>query len=364
MAFAKFPTFLILFLMQTSAHAASFQFLGWRSLQPKATDGKIQELSWVISMPGVWKEGTQWIPSWNLKGTEAHELSIEVELLFEDGHQSSYGFGVWNRQDQKRGEQGLRTSVNGQNDAYGAVYTDTLILKKTAHVARWTLQSAFISSSKPQLKLFGVCVGLPESESSPTQFLPNEGEWSIEVPPLCQFDYLGGKVWCSPTSVTMIMQYWSKMMGVDSWRYTVPETSAKVFDPGWPGTGNWSFNVAHAGGHDGLRSWVCRLASLDSLIHLLRLGVPVAASVSYDLLKGKSSKGDNDGHLVVVAGWDQSQHVIVNDPAKCPIVRTKYPVDTFMRGWNASHRTVYIILPNGLNMPEELTEVQWMDSAS
>ena len=46
------------------------------------------------------------------------------------------------------------------------------------------------------------------------------------------------------------------------------------------------------------------------------------------------------------------------------MVRTKYPVNAFMRGWNASHRTVYIILPNGLNMPEELTEIQWMDSAS
>ena len=84
----------------------------------------------------------------------------------------------------------------------------------------------------------------------------------------------------------------------------------------------------------------------------------------YDLLKGKATKGDNDGHLVVVSGWDQSQHVIVNDPAKCPMVRTSLPCKCFLRGWNASHRTVYIILPNGLNMPEELTEIQWMDSAS
>ncbi len=364
MSLATFPTFLLLFLMQTSAHAASFQFLGWRSLQPHVTEGSFQERSWEISIPGDWQEGTQWIPSWNVKGIGEHDLSIDVELVFEDGHQSSYSFGHWNRQAQKRGEQGSRTSVNGQNDAYGAVHTDTLILKKTAHVARWTLGSAVQSLSEPQLKLFGVCVGRPGSEPSPSPLLPSDDGWSVEVPPLCQFDYLGGKVWCSPTSVTMIMQYWSKMKGMDSWHYAVPETSAKVFDPGWPGTGNWSFNVAHAGGHDGLRSWVCRLASLDSLIHLLRLGVPVAASVSYDLLKGKATKGDNDGHLVVVSGWDQSQHVIVNDPAKCPMVRTKYPVNAFMRGWNASHRTVYIILPNGLNMPEELTEIQWMDSAS
>ena len=147
----------------------------------------------------------------------------------------------------------------------------------------------------------------------------------------------------------MIMQYWSKMKGMDSWHYAVPETSAKVFDPGWPGTGNWSFNVAHAGGHDGLRSWVCRLASLDSLIHLLRLGVPVAASVSADLLKGKATKGDNDGHLVVVSGWDQSQHVIVNDPAKCPMVRTKCPCKCF-------HERLECIPSDCLHHPTQWTE--------
>ena len=130
MSLAKFPTFLLLFLMQTSAHAASFQFLGWRSLQPHVTEGSFQERSWEISIPGDWQEGTQWIPSWNVKGIGEHDLSIDVELVFEDGHQSSYSFGHWNRQAQKRGEQGSRTSVNGQNDAYGVVYTDTLILKK------------------------------------------------------------------------------------------------------------------------------------------------------------------------------------------------------------------------------------------
>ena len=100
--------------------------------------------------------------------------------------------------------------MNGQNDAIGVVYTDTLILKNGAcgPMDTWISRSVFIGT---QLKLFGVCVGRPGSEPSPSPLLPSDDGWSVEVPPLCQFDYLGGKVWCSPTSVTMIMQYWSKM---------------------------------------------------------------------------------------------------------------------------------------------------------
>ena len=84
MSLAKFPTFLLLFLMQTSAHAASFQFLGWRSLQPHVTEGSFQERSWEISIPGDWQEGLSG-SLLEYEGIGEHDLSIDVELASKMG---------------------------------------------------------------------------------------------------------------------------------------------------------------------------------------------------------------------------------------------------------------------------------------
>jgi len=99
---------------------------------------------------------------------------------------------------------------------------------------------------------------------------------------------------------------------------------------------------------------------MESLFSLIEKGIPVAISVSYDLLKGKAVKGNNDGHLIVMTGWDQEGRILVNDPARCPQVNTSYSVEAFVRAWNASHRTVYLILPDQIELPEGLLEIEWL----
>ena len=89
------------------------------------------------------------------------------------------------------------------------------------------------------------------TESGPEMILP--------VPTRSQLDYAGGGAWCSPTSVSMVLSYWSMQLGRSDLNRDVPEVAAAVYDPGWPGTGNWSFNTAYAGSFPGMRAYVTRL---------------------------------------------------------------------------------------------------------
>jgi hypothetical protein len=74
----------------------------------------------------------------------------------------------------------------------------------------------------------------------------------------------------------------------------------------------------------------------------------VVASVSFDLLNGKP-KDEGNGHLVVVVGFTRTGDVVVNDPWPNPrhenSVRKTFPRKNFIRAWERSHRTVYLIRP-------------------
>jgi uncharacterized protein YvpB len=343
---------------ETDEHG--FRFIGWTQLSPVKSQSSDGSTIYEARIDGAWPSGTHWIPSWNVATQPDQRVWVDLEIQFEHDIRKTYQFGCWHSEAQERGQEGTRTSINHQDDPYGVVYTDTLILRQSALSARLRLRVEGDRSAAEVVSLLGLCVGKPAVGANEVAVKAPASAVMLEVPARCQFDYIGGKVWCSPTSVTMIMQYWADQMQRAQWSHTVPQVAAGIFDPGWPGTGNWSFNVAYAGAHTGLRSWVCRLRSMESLFSLIEKGIPVAISVSYDLLKGKAVKGNNDGHLIVMTGWDQEGRILVNDPARCPQVNTSYPVEAFVRAWNASHRTVYLILPDQIELPEGLLEIEWL----
>jgi hypothetical protein len=125
--------------------------------------------------------------------------------------------------------------------------------------------------------------------------------------------------------------------------------AAGVFDPNWPGTGNWPFNTAFAGALPGMRGYVTRLADLAELGAWLRSGVPLAASVSYAVLQGQPH--DGDGHLVVCVGLTAAGDVVVNDPGTRHEIRRTFQQADFLRAWDYSHRTVYVIHPTDWPVP-------------
>ena len=100
----------------------------------------------------------------------------------------------------------------------------------------------------------------------------------LDVPERSQMVYPnGGPVWCSPTSTSMVMAYWSERLGEPALNRPVPEVAAAVYDVVYRGNGNWPFNTAYAG-RDGLVAYVSRMSTLGQVERWIEAGVPVVAS--------------------------------------------------------------------------------------
>lgn len=165
-----------------------------------------------------------------------------------------------------------------------------------------------------------------------------------EVPQLSQrvIDHPENGGMCSPTSCSMLTSYF-KQEDVDPLSF-----AHNVFDNGLGVYGSWAFNVAHAYEHcDGKVLFAtARLASFKQLHQHLQRGIPVVVSVRGSIAGGQ--KVYNKGHLLLVVGYDaKEKKVICHDPAWFSNEDTlrRYPLDSFIRAWEASHRLAYIADP-------------------
>ena len=147
---------------------------------------------------------------------------------------------------------------------------------------------------------------------------------------------------CSPTSCSMIASYFNK------YPVNVVNFVENVFDPGLGdggSYGSWPFNVVElyrkCNGKE--LFYVQRMNGFIDLYEKLCSGCPVVVSV-----RGKMDGGQkeyNNGHLIVVVGWDSdTRKVICHDPAFYTDKSTfvKYNLETFLRGWEGSNRLAYV----------------------
>ena len=243
-------------------------------------------------------------------------------------------------------------------DTFGRVATDTLILVRpaTGIQARLTLGP---KTTTNDLRQFAVSVVATAGATIETEPEPFRSAWGrdLAVPVRSQADFPEGvQSWCSPTSVTMVLGWWANRWGIPSQPMpvpTVPEIARAVYDPGWPGTGNWAFNVAVLGQTPGLRSAVVRMAGLADLERWLASGRPVVTSVSYALLKGGPNPEAGDGHLVVVRGFTATGEVLVNDPGvRASRVQQTISRMAFRAAWAHSRNTAYVVWPIRAELPE------------
>jgi hypothetical protein len=238
------------------------------------------------------------------------------------------------------------------------VDTDTLVLPTVGQAVRLRVRFSDPTQTPAALKRMdlalwspasGTETPMPAAQATPaTRTIPT----ILEVPQKSQADYPEGVTqWCSPTSLAMLMAYWGRRTAHSEWDLDVRTVATGVHDPGWPGTGNWSFNAAFAGSRTGLQAAAVRLGGIADLEALLDSGIPVAASVSYAVLKGGLKPEKGDGHLVVVCGLSGST-VSVNDPGvRLSRVRRDFPREAFRNAWAASHQTVYVVWPEGHALP-------------
>lgn len=158
------------------------------------------------------------------------------------------------------------------------------------------------------------------------------------------------EVLCSPTSASMVIQYVNRLFNSTdllSQYYSRPESIADtVYDNALDTYGNWIFNIAEIfiRTEGMVYAYVRRLSSFTALCTQLRKGFPVVVSVRGPLYGAPREYAN--GHLLVVAGWDQSaQEVLCYDPAfeETNAVFVRYPIKHFMQAWDKSRRLAYCI---------------------
>lgn len=302
---------------------------------------------------------SQAIASWN--ATTPAGTWIEVQLRARTGgHWTKwYSMGIWTSSSGQRGV--TRHSVSSQADANAYVDVDTLKIGKqgTPHTATaYQLKLRLFSQTEgaaPSVENAAVVVST--TPATPAFRAPGrEARWGkvLPVPECSQMVYPdGGEVWCSPTSVAMVLNYWEG--GSLSCPASVKSAVSGVYDRIYDGHGNWPFNAAYAASK-GLESYVSRFTSIAQAEDWIAAGVPLIMSISWgrNQLTGAPVPSSN-GHLVVLAGFDAEGNPVINDPAarSDSTVQRTYIRSEFEKLWlRNSGGTVYLIYPPGKHVPD------------
>lgn len=280
------------------------------------------------------------IPSWNTQTGKAGSAVLEVRVQTGGQWSRWYSFGKWSAADG-------RSSAASQKDSAGEVSTDTLRLKAKATAFQYRVSLAGKGS---RLNLVAVSTSDRSQRMSGLGQKSDQAAWGKvnEVPQRSQMIYPGGgEVWCSPTSVSMILAYY----GLNQ---SVPQVAASIYDRAYAGTGNWAFNAAYAG-EQGLKAYVTRLPSLAAAEKFTGAGQPLAVSLGWK--KGElpgAPLSYSEGHLMVLVGFDAQGNPVLNDPAAPgdKTVRRTYPRAAFEKLWlSHSGGVAYVIGPK-LALPE------------
>ncbi len=288
------------------------------------------------------------IVSWNATTPAGSWVEVLARVNFGSHWTKWYNLGVWASDSSTI----QRHSVKLQSDSDGYVSVDTLVLTdKKAVVDEYQIKVRLFSTNAtaiPSVRYLSAAY----STAAPKKIAPSLGDptqWDtlLPVPECSQMVYPdGGNVWCSPTSVSMVLGYLEEDPGPCEPR--VRAAVDGVYDRIYDGHGNWVFNTAYAATH-GFTASVRRFASLDEVEPLVGAGTPVVFSFAWGKgdLTGAAIDSSN-GHLAVIVGFDAAGNPIVNDPAAAEDadVQRTYDRAELEAVWlTNSGGTVYIIEP-------------------
>jgi hypothetical protein len=306
---------------------------------PKSDTAKTY--TWTPVDPGFdWDE---LVLSWNVKRAERTSIKFEARVIRPEKTTNWYTMGIWSIDNG-------RSSIQGQKDDEAQVLTDTLRLAKPGGKVEIRAYLQSMSGAKdPKLTL--VTIALSSKTYEPSEE-PNKAAWGkkIEVLQRSQMSYPNGNILCSPTAVSMLMRHWADTLRRPELDRDVPAVEAGALDAGDPKTGNWPFSTAYAASLDPFVAYVSRLSGISDLENWILAGIPIACSVDYTLLQGKT--GPKSGHLVVLLGFTADGDPIFNDPGWSKEIRQIYKRSDFGRAWASSKRTVYFVYPKGTKTPD------------
>lgn len=266
-----------------------------------------------------------------------------------------------------------RTTVAGQDtDAYRVAADEITIAagRRWRHLqTRVTLARPSDSAEPwPSVDALHVLTSTAPAGASAVDSPPSGVAHVLDVPPHSQQLYRdhdpeldgGGQSWCSPTAVTMVLEYW----GVRLPEPAVPYAARHTYDVAYGGCGNWAFNTAFAA-RFGLTAFVTRLRSLAEAELFTRAGIPLVLGVRFRADQLDGAGYDTNGHLLVLVGFDEHGDPVVNDPASHHVrsddeVRTTYRRDQFLSSWQERGTGIaYVIRPPAHRLPPVPDEANW-----
>jgi len=316
------------------------------STSPGTTRNTTTLTSPEIVAPIEWNE---LVVSWNVP--PGVHLKVEARAIYPDRATPYYTMGLWS-DDPVRFP---RESVRRQRDRDGTVKTDTLVLSNLTRKVQVRITVGGAGGQRP-LRFLGL--SFCNSTVPATALEPNRAAWGkiLEVPERRQGEYEGGGGWCSPTSLSMVLAYWSEQLHRPELNHTVPETAKAIADGPRADTGNWPFNTAYAGLYAGMRAYETRLGDIAELEDWIAAGIPVIISVSSYLTSDRTS-GPDDGHLIVCVGFTDKGDVVTNNPGvsvrRNVRARQAYAREKVANAWKKSRNTVYLIYPETAKVPAD-----------
>ncbi|BCY08544.1 C39 family peptidase [Actinoplanes sp. L3-i22] len=362
----------------TAAELSSGDGYGVRLDAPDGVEDGEDFLHWTSALISPGFAVGELVPSWAAHTPGSSRLRVEARGVATGGTLTRwYNLGHWSEHE--------RTSITGQGDQDGRVDTDTLIAAGDGWQSvqmRITLLRPHGSKEIPVLHRAGLLMSRASNSASPPTRVPLPGasfsrtlseaphsgavaqESSaddsgrahgvvLDVPAYAQYLHAdhGGRGWCSPTSIAMVLDFWGVGPGpeelldlpADHPDPQVDHAAAHVHDPAY-GFGNWSFNVAHAA-RRGLIAFVTRLGSLTEAEKFIAAGVPLILS--------------SNGHVVVLAGFTTGGDPVLNDPAANADadVRRTVPRSDFEHSWLSTSRGIcYVLHPPTVARPHQSDE--------
>ncbi|UPK75987.1 C39 family peptidase [Nocardioidaceae bacterium SCSIO 66511] len=337
--------------------------------------------NWTSPVVRLGFKATEAIPSWNATTPTGSWVETRFRGRHADGSWTKwYVMGRWTSgMDFKRGDI-HRTSVDGQGDGDGTVWTDTFSAEDGKEVKAYQLRVRLLrphdakKKQVPTVSAVGAMAsedgGEPGATSEPT--LDHAVE--LDVPQFSQNIHRGeypefgggGQVWCSPTSTTMVQYSWGKKYHVkkrDLRDIDAPNGDPQVdyaamnaWDYTYEGAGNWPFNAAYASTF-GLETFVTRLRSLAEAERFIDAGIPVIISLAFTEEEMPEAGYGTDGHLMVLRGFTEDGDPILNDPASDSNegVRNVYTRENFEKVWQqSSEGVVYIYHPKNVALPDNV----------
>lgn len=216
-------------------------------------------------------------------------------------------------------------SVKNQDTSFGKVFTDLLVNKNLENTF---IVLKFIVKDSRDFSLKNISLTRkPNSSFVFDESLLTEKE--IIVPKINQKSVpLIGNSICSPTSLTMVLNYYNNNLNNTTIAKQVYDYEENIY-------GNWSFNASFAYNY-GLYSRVEYVNNFKDIISYINNDIPVIMSIGVAKVKDPNNEINYPyGHLVVLTGFtkiDNIWHAIVNDPATFvdEKVLKHYKLDSFL----------------------------------